>query len=33
VVFEGRIAGEYDPGTATKNEIGLACLGSGTADD
>jgi simple sugar transport system ATP-binding protein len=31
VMFGGRIAGEFDPETATKNEIGLAMLGSGAA--
>ncbi|MEX0863757.1 MAG: ABC transporter ATP-binding protein [Acidimicrobiia bacterium] len=29
VMFGGRIAGEFNPETATKNEIGLAMLGSG----
>ena len=29
VMFDGRIAGEFDPATATTTEIGLAMLGSG----
>jgi simple sugar transport system ATP-binding protein len=33
VMFEGRVAGEFDPKTATKNEIGLAMLGSGARHD
>lgn len=33
VMFEGRIAGEFDPATASTTEVGLAMLGSGVADD
>ena len=33
VMFEGRIAGEFDPATATNTEVGLAMLGSRVADD
>ncbi len=32
VMFEGRIAGEFDPAIASTTEIGLAMLGSGGAD-
>ncbi|MGH3651303.1 MAG: heme ABC transporter ATP-binding protein, partial [Acidimicrobiia bacterium] len=32
VMFQGRIAGEFDPATATSTEIGLAMLGSQAAD-
>jgi simple sugar transport system ATP-binding protein len=33
VMFEGRIAGEFDPAKATNTEVGLAMLGSRVADD
>jgi simple sugar transport system ATP-binding protein len=33
VIFRGRIAGEFDPQTATNTEIGLAMLGSGDSVD
>ena len=33
VMFEGRIAGEFDGQTATTTEVGLAMLGSVAADD
>lgn len=33
VLFKGRVAGEFDPETATLTEIGLAMLGSGVIDD
>ena len=33
VMFKGKIAGEFDPATATTTEIGLAMLGSGADDD
>jgi len=32
VMYQGRIAGEFDPDVATTTEIGLAMLGSGTSD-
>jgi ABC-type uncharacterized transport system ATPase subunit len=33
VMFEGRIAGEFDPATVSTTEVGLAMLGSRVADD
>lgn len=33
VMFKGRIAGEFDPKTASNTEVGLAMLGSGAGDD
>jgi simple sugar transport system ATP-binding protein len=33
VVFQGRIAGEFDPASATNTEVGLAMLGSGGSTD
>jgi hypothetical protein len=32
VMFEGRLAGEFDPTTATRTEIGMAMLGSHHSD-
>lgn len=33
VMYQGRIAGEFDPKTTSSTEIGLAMLGSGAHDD
>lgn len=33
VMYKGKIVAEFDPGTATANEVGLAMLGSGAAGD